>query len=229
MFSAYSSGLYDPLSKLWQTAIYYIDIARFVSIFDWGSLVAVPLTIHFGAKQTGLNFRSLQNTKPQGFTVFFLQKCFTSWHATSVKSHQKSWVYFRWCKIFWKQTLHGTNCFDISFSTCTLTKNINFDQGVQCLKNCFTSRSLRACRYFWEMCPAKETHNRRFFTERGALPQETQERPSVMSPLCIRLSFLSWWKLANKVPEMWQYIEKRFLSQIRDIKKVAFRSKSFHF
>ena len=69
MFSAYSSGLYDPLSKLWQTAIYYIDIARFVSIFDWGSLVAVPLTIHFGAKQTGLNFRSQQSTKPQGFTL----------------------------------------------------------------------------------------------------------------------------------------------------------------
>ena len=75
MFSAYSSGLYDPLSKLWQTAIYYIDIARFVSIFDWGSLVAVPLTIHFGAKQTGLNFRSQQSTKPQGFTYL---DCFLS-------------------------------------------------------------------------------------------------------------------------------------------------------
>ena len=160
MFSAYSSGLYDPLSKLWQTAIYYIDIARFVSIFDWGSLVAVPFTNHFGAKQTGLNFRSRQNTKPHGFTltVVFFQKCFISWHATSVKSHQKSRAYFGWCKIFWKQTLHGTNCFDISFSTCTLTKNINFDQGVQCLKKIVSLHAAFVHVDIFEKCAQPRRH-----------------------------------------------------------------------
>ena len=54
-----SSGLYDPLSKLWQTAIYYIDIARFVSISDLkGGHTPIgrrniPLSNHFRAKHHG--------------------------------------------------------------------------------------------------------------------------------------------------------------------------------